>query len=354
MSYVQSDSNSSSYQESNVSKLDTSETRTVSCSKCNSSKSTDSCNCKSSFSFNWSDIYSKSLINNKKSKGCDSKSAECSSCGSSSSFSCSCDFQSLTNSCSRCSSGRGTCISSGNFSLSNFDSCSFDNDSELSNDCKSFKCTCSSSAFISSGQVSNSKGITYDLATAAISFIPTDKALECADFVGSRVVGRGYIYEGHSICDCELKPFRERGIECGKPQYPKKIVGTYDLEYTIINPEFNRVLGCLFSNYFCKYFELSNRLRGKVIANATLTLNFSGAPDFFILSSNTLVLSGRIPWGIKGEEWTMAVTGGTGDYDRAKGEVEFERLNVTNGSKSRLGESWRISLFPGTFPDSTN
>jgi hypothetical protein len=126
------------------------------------------------------------------------------------------------------------------------------------------------------------------------------------------------------------------------------------LEYTIINPEFNRVLGCLFSNYFCKYFELSNRLRGKVIANATLTLNFSGAPDFFILSSNTLVLSGRIPWGIKGEEWTMAVTGGTGDYDRAKGEVEFERLNVTNGSKSRLGESWRISLFPGTFPDSTN
>ena len=336
MSCDQSDSCYSSSSESSLSKSSCSESYSSSCSKCNSSSSKDNCSCKSSSSsLSYIDSCSTYSTSESNSSSCRSKSEGCSSCGSSSDLSCSCNMKSSSSSCSKCSSGTGSCISSGSFS-----SCSSDSDScSLSRSCES--CSSSSSSECDKGHV-------FDLASAAMSFIPTEKACESADFVGSRVVARGYIYKGCTICNCNVDPFTKCGIAGGKPEYPKKVVGTYSLEYTIVNPEFNRALACLFSDYFCKYFELAERLRGRVLADATLTLSFSDSSDFFLPSVDTVVLSGRIPWGIKGERWTMAVTGGTGDYSKAQGEIEFTRLCVTNGSRSRLGESWRINLDPCT------
>ena len=242
--------------------------------------------------------------------------------------------------CSKCSSDSGSCISSSTFDLCDTSSGDSSNSSSL---CDT-SCSCTESGSYSESKDDNT--LIYDLATAAMTFVPTQKAIDCADFVGSKVVARGYIYKGCTICKCKCDPFVGCGIFCGKPQYPKKVVGTYDLEYTIVNPEFNRALANLFMGYFCKYFELSKRLSGRVLANGVLTLSFSDSDDFFLPSVDTLVLSGLIPWGSKGEEWSMAVTGGTGDYQYAAGQGNFERLCLTNGSRTRMGESWRLCLNP--------
>ncbi len=336
MSCDQSDSCSSSSSKSSLSKSSYSESYSSSCSKCSSSSGKDTCSCKSSSSLSYIDSCSTYSSIDSNSSSCRSKSEGCSSCGSSSDLSCSCIMKSSASSCSKCSSGTGSCISSSSFSSWSSDS----------NSCKSNSNSCESCSSSSSSELDI--GCTFDLASAAMSFIPTEKACENANFVGSRVVTRGYIYKGYTICNCDVDPFNKCGISRGKPEYPEKVVGTYDLEYTIVNPEFNRALACLFSDYFCKYFELAERLRGRVLANAKLTLSFSDSTDFFLPSVNTLVLSGRIPWGVKGECWPMAVIGGTGDYSKARGEIEFSRLCLTNGSRSRLGDSWRINLDPCT------
>ena len=343
-------------------------------SSCSDSSSSKSCSdsCSSSYSnCNSGSSSSKSCSNSRSAdcsstNDCTSDSSSCGGCKNSNS-SCSCDKSDTSySSCGKCSSGSGSCVSSCDSSDSCSDSCASGSSDSCSDSCgnscgdscsdcdscasKSGSCS-SSSSCSSSGKIDQ---VVYDLATADVTFVPTAKALECADFVGSRVVARGYIYKGNTICNCKAKPFTGCGIICGdhnKPQYPCDVVGTYDLEYTIVNPEFNRALACLFSGYFCKYFELSKRLAGRVLANGQLTLSFSDSADFNLPSVDTLVLSGRIAWGLKGDEWSMAVLGGTGDYFKAYGEASLKRLCLTNGSRTRLGESWRLCLDPNTVID---
>ena len=336
-----SESSSSSWQESSLSNS-CSESQSSNCSNCDSSSSSvcsassnsDSCSnqCDSSSTHSSCDTDSKS-------SGSDSSS--CLSCDFKSSESGSRDVScSSASSCNPSGSCDASCSSASSCDVSCSSASSCDNSSASSCDV-----SCSSSRSCdTSDSSSECKLLSYDLATSDLTFIPTHKSLECGDFVGSRVVARGYVYSANTICNCNDRPFTGCGIMCDKPQYPRNVVGTYDLEYTIVNPEFNKALAALFSGGYCKFFEVSNALRGRVFANGQLTLSFSDSSDFFLPSVDTLVLSGRIPGGLKDDEWTMAILGGTGDYYKAYGEAYLTRLCATNGSRTRLGESWRVSF----------
>ena len=314
--------------------FDQSDSGFSSCSKCDSSN-TDSdshCKCKSN-----SDSCSNTTY------------SSCSTESNSSPDNSKCSTNTESNSCSKSDSSSDSCSSFLNGSCS--DSCSkslsescFSDDScsKFFSDSSSDSDSCSASTSCSCDKPKNKDVI--DLATAKLCVFPTKKVFECGNFVGTRVVARGYIYEGCTICCCEAKLFSGCGVVCGKPQYPCKIIGTYELEYVIVNPEFNLALAYLFTGNLKKYLLESKGLAGRVFANASLILSHSDSADFYLPSVDTIHLEGRIPWGLKGQEWLMAVTGGTGDYKMASGQVEVERLTVANGSRTRLGESWRMCL----------
>lgn len=322
--------------------FDQSDSGFSSCSKCDSSN-TDSdshCKCKSN-----SDSCSNTTY------------SSCSTESNSSPDNSKCSTNTESNSCSKSDSSSDSCSSFLNGSCSDScskslsescfsdDSCSkfFSDSSSDSDSCSaSTSCSCDASSSDSCDKPKNKDVI--DLATAKLCVFPTKKVFECGNFVGTRVVARGYIYEGCTICCCEAKLFSGCGVVCGKPQYPCKIIGTYELEYIIVNPEFNLALAYLFTGNLKKYLLESKGLAGRVFANASLILSHSDSADFYLPSVDTIHLEGRIPWGLKGQEWLMAVTGGTGDYKMASGQVEVERLTVANGSRTRLGESWRMCL----------
>jgi hypothetical protein len=134
----------------------------------------------------------------------------------------------------------------------------------------------------------------------------------------------------------------ECGVKKNKPTKPCKVIGTYTFKFTIINPEFNRAMAYLSKGNLKKYLEEVERLSGRVLMESTLRLSFSDSTDFYLPSVDTLLISGRIPWGIRGQDWLMSVNGGTGDYKNATGQGEACRLSVANGSCTLLGESWRI------------
>jgi len=101
-------------------------------------------------------------------------------------------------------------------------------------------------------------------------------------------------------------------------------------------------LVCLFSGQLDKYLKEVERLAGRVLMEASVRLSFSDSSDFYLPSVDTLLISGRVPWGVKGQDWLMSVNGGTGDYKNAGGQATVERLTLANGSCHHLSESWRL------------
>ena len=406
MSFDRSDSscsNSDRCPDSSSTNSSCSDSRSVSCSNSNSCSNRDSSSCKSdSCSSSCPDSSTTYSSCSEDSKSCRSKSSDSTSCSDSSSK-CSDSSTKCSDSSSKCSDSSSKCSdsscssfsscsdsnsscksscnsflksSSSSCSVSGFDSsCSMDSSSKSCSICSSSSSDSSSCSSGSSDSSSCSSGssdssscssssssscscdasksfscddkkdkLTVDLATSNLCFFPTKKVFECGNFVGSRGVGKGYIYEGCTICCCSCKPFCGCGAVCDKPEYPRKVIGTYDVEFTIVNPEFNRALAYLFTGHLKKYLQESQRLAGRVLMETSLRLSFSDSSDFYLPSVDTLLISGRVPWGVKGQEWLMSVNGGTGDYKTASGQAEVERLIVANGSRTRLGESWRLSL----------
>jgi len=175
-----------------------------------------------------------------------------------------------------------------------------------------------------------------DLAVSQVCVYPTEKVSSYDDFVGTKVLGQGYIYKGGAINYSKCKPFHK----CFGNQLC--IIGTFTFDATIINPEFNKALKYLTQDNKKGYLRESCRLSGRVLTDSQLRLSFSDSCDFYLPSEDTIVISGRVPWGIKGEDWKMAIMGGTGQYHKACGDVEVYRLIVANGSCSGFGESWRM------------
>ena len=185
-----------------------------------------------------------------------------------------------------------------------------------------------------------------------MELFPTKEACKCGNFVGSRGVAQGYIYRGHTIRGCKCKLYCGCGIRKGKPVYPCDIIGTFNLEFTIINPEYNKMLCLLHSCNEKGYLFEAKRLSGRVFSDMSLTLNMSDSKDFYLPACDTIVISGRVPGGLRNEKWSMAVLGGTGDFKHAHGEAKVKRLVLINGSG--FGETWRMSFVADDIRDPEN
>ena len=319
--------------------FDQTESDFSSCSNCDTQTNTNSDSCSDN--------------DNTTSSCCDTVSSSCDASSKSCSDSDSCSRNRGCDSFETCSSfysdgcasdTTSCCESLTESCFSDLTDVSCGTSSDCSNTCSTTKscdsCSCSASV---KWDKRKSKAV-IDLATAKLSVLPTKKVYTDGDFVGTRVLAHGYIYEGCTICCCDSELFQNCGVVCDKPEDPCDVIGTYDLEYVIVNPEFNDALKYLFTGDLEKYLRESKRLAGRVLADASVVLSLSDSDDFYLPSEDTIQLKGRIPWGIKGQEWVMAVVGGTGDYKDASGQGKVERLTVANGSCTRLGESWRMSF----------
>ena len=314
-----------------------------SCSN-NTTSCYDSCDsdiCKSSFN---SCSHSKSSNDN----SCHSSNSSDYSFSDQTTYS-SCDTQSDSSSnmsgYSSCDSDSSKSTSDSSKSTSDSSNSSCDKSSCDKSSCDKSSCDrcsiCSSDSSCSKSSDCDSNFV-IDLAVSEICIYPTSKVYKKSNFVGTRGLGHGYIYRGNTIDCCKCYPFDKCGIVKGKPQYPCCVIGTFTVDFTIINPQFNKAIKELGLGNCKTYIKESQRLSGRVLTDSQLRLSFSDSSDFYLPSEDTILISGRVPWGVKGQDWKMSINGGTGQYRKACGDAEAFRLIVANGSCCGFGESWRL------------
>lgn len=181
--------------------------------------------------------------------------------------------------------------------------------------------------------------VTVDLATTNVTFSATSDI----DFVGTKGSSQGYIYKGHALKNLQpFTPANSNSNSNNRASEKRKVIGTFTNNFTIVNPEFNQAIVSLLEHDLPAYLAEITRLSGRVLLESQMTLSFSDSKDFYLPSEDTIVVSGREPWGVKGEEWKMAVLGGTGQYQHATGQAEVKRLIVANGSENNFSQSLRL------------
>ena len=83
------------------------------------------------------------------------------------------------------------------------------------------------------------------------------------------------------------------------------------------------------------------RLSGRIISEMSIRLNFTDSDDLYLPAQDSVLISGRVPAGIKGEEWLMSVNGGTGEFKNATGQAKVEKLISVNES---CLDTFRVTL----------
>lgn len=165
---------------------------------------------------------------------------------------------------------------------------------------------------------------------------------------------KGTLFSSHSVLyaggtldnsDC-VTPFKTCGVipsGDGKfvPEFPEKVIGTSTFRLHIVTDELDKAFDALFKNDNATFLTESEKLSGRIVFQFSGILNFNNSLDHLKLAKDTISLQGYILWGNNGEEWNMAVTGGTGKYKNIQGEARFKRLTLVNAGGV---SSFRIKL----------
>lgn len=176
-------------------------------------------------------------------------------------------------------------------------------------------------------------------------FLPPGEVPPNGNYNGTIITGRGYIYSEGTL-PAECAPFDSCGVDTTgaspAPEFPTKVIGTYTLEAAITTPLFNAALNQLFAGNTDGYIQESLAIEGQEIFDINIRFKFNGSADFGLKGDDTIQITGSFPWGVKGQKWKMAILGGTGRFQKASGEVNFERLIVSNADVP--GESFRAKF----------
>ena len=166
-------------------------------------------------------------------------------------------------------------------------------------------------------------------------------------YKGTIISSNAVLYPGGTLEDSDcITPFKACGVlpsVDGKfvAEFPEKVIGTSTLQVNIVTDEMDEALAGLFNNDPVTYLSESEKLSGRIAFEFRGVLNFNNSLDYLKPARDTITLHGYILWGNSGEEWNVAITGGTGEYKNIKGEAEFERLTLVNAGGVN---SFRIKL----------
>ncbi len=166
-------------------------------------------------------------------------------------------------------------------------------------------------------------------------------------FKGTIFSGRALLYPGGTLHASDCAPLIACGVVPstipGKfvPEFPDKVIGHVTLQARVVTAELDKALSAFFTNDLASYLTEAEGLSGRIVFEFTGTLNFNNSMDYLVPGKDTLTIHGYIVWGLRGERFNLAVTGGTGKFKKAKGMVQFQRLVVANASGAN---SFRIRL----------
>ncbi len=163
---------------------------------------------------------------------------------------------------------------------------------------------------------------------------------------GSIFSSRAILYRGGTLDDSDCTPYAFCGVVPsggGKfvAEFPEQVIGHATLQIRVLSDEMDTAISTLFVNDRETFLSEAEALSGRIVFEFSGVMNFNHSLDYLVPSKDTITVHGYIVWGVKGQKFNMAITGGTGRYRSIEGQAEFTRLVVANATGAN---SFRIKL----------